>query len=219
MSTLFLNASPWTNNSSTKKRTPTMNRKKTCKNNASSEDTGILSLGDEYVSDVYENFESEIGGVEQETRNSRVNQLLNKITGDAGDGLADFVPVSTPSKKPLEGFESPLLKQTDHRDYSPNNSGEDVMSNYSKIYDPSSSGLLGKPYYANMGIESMGNGTGGNTGHHSVMQKLNYITHILEEIQVEKTSNVTEELILYSFLGVFVIFVVDSFAKAGKYYR
>jgi hypothetical protein len=221
--TLFLNASPWTGNSSTKKRTPTMNRKKTCRNNASvkfddDEDAGILSLGDEYVSDVSENFESAMG--DQGNRNSRVNELLNKITGDAGDGLADFVPVSTPSKKPLEGFESPLLKKTDHRDYSPNNSGEDAMSNYSKIYDPSSSGLLGKPYYANMGIESMSNGGhGGNSGHHSVIQKLNYITHILEEIQVEKTSNVTEELILYSFLGVFVIFVVDSFSKAGKYYR
>jgi hypothetical protein len=197
-----------------------MNRKKTYKNNASAkfddDDNGILSLGDEYVSDVSENFESAMG--DQENRNSRVNQLLNKIT-DSGDGLADFVPVSTPSKKPLEGFESPLLKQTDHRDYSPNNSGEDAMSNYSKIYEPSSAGLLGKPYYANMGIESMSNGAGSGGNNHSVMQKLNYITHILEEIQVEKTSNVTEELILYSFLGVFVIFVVDSFAKAGKYYR
>ena len=60
---LFLNASPWTSNSSTKKRTPTMNRKKTYKNNASvkiddDEDTSILSLGDEYVS---ENFESAMG--------------------------------------------------------------------------------------------------------------------------------------------------------------
>ena len=35
----------------------------------------------------------------------------------------------------------------------------------------------------------------------------------------EKTNTVTEELILYMFLGVFVIFVVDSFAKAGKYTR
>ena len=199
-----------------------MNRKKTCRNNTSvkfedDEDTSVLSLGDEYVPDVSENFESAIE--DQDNRNWKVNRLLNKITGDAGDGLADFVPVSTPSKKPLEGFESPLLKQTEHRDYSPNNSGEDVMSNYSKIYDPSSSGLLGKPYYATMGIESTNNSGSAGNNNHSVMQKLNYITHILEEIQVEKTSNVTEELILYSFLGVFVIFVVDSFAKAGKYYR
>ena len=35
----------------------------------------------------------------------------------------------------------------------------------------------------------------------------------------EKTQNVTEELVLYLFLGVFTIFVVDSFARAGKYTR
>ena len=33
------------------------------------------------------------------------------------------------------------------------------------------------------------------------------------------TQNVTEELVLYMFLGVFTIFVVDSFARAGKYTR
>ena len=43
--------------------------------------------------------------------------------------------------------------------------------------------------------------------------------HLLEEQQDEKTNNVTEELVLYLFLGVFVIFIVDSFARAGKYKR
>ena len=38
-------------------------------------------------------------------------------------------------------------------------------------------------------------------------------------IKDEKTNNVTEELVLYLFLGVFTIFVVDSFARAGKYTR
>ena len=52
-----------------------------------------------------------------------------------------------------------------------------------------------------------------------LMKKLNYMIHLLEEQQDEKTENVTEELILYLFLGVFVIFVVDSFARAGKYTR
>ena len=51
------------------------------------------------------------------------------------------------------------------------------------------------------------------------MKKLNYMIHLLEENKDEKTNTVTEELILYMFLGVFVIFVVDSFAKAGKYTR
>jgi nitrate reductase NapE component len=43
--------------------------------------------------------------------------------------------------------------------------------------------------------------------------------HLLEEQQDIKTSHVTEELILYSFLGVFIIFIVDSFARVGKYVR
>ena len=50
-------------------------------------------------------------------------------------------------------------------------------------------------------------------------QKLNYMIHLLEEQHDERTGHVFEELILYSFLGIFIIFVVDSFAKAGKYVR
>ena len=49
-------------------------------------------------------------------------------------------------------------------------------------------------------------------------EKLNYLIHLLEEQQDEKTQNVTEEVILYSFLGIFIIFVVDSFARVGKYF-
>ena len=52
-----------------------------------------------------------------------------------------------------------------------------------------------------------------------LMRKLNYLIHMMEENKDEKTENVTEELVLYLFLGVFVIFVVDSFARAGKYTR
>ena len=43
--------------------------------------------------------------------------------------------------------------------------------------------------------------------------------HLLEEQKDEKTGHVMEEIILYSFLGVFIIFIVDSFARAGKYTR
>ena len=52
-----------------------------------------------------------------------------------------------------------------------------------------------------------------------LMEKLNYMIKLLEEQQDERTGNVTEELILYSFLGIFIIFIVDSFARVGKYVR
>lgn len=52
-----------------------------------------------------------------------------------------------------------------------------------------------------------------------IYKKLDYLIHLVEEMKDEKTSNVTEELVLYSFLGVFIIYIVDSFARAGKYAR
>ena len=50
-------------------------------------------------------------------------------------------------------------------------------------------------------------------------EKLNYMIYLLEEKRDEKTGHVTEEIILYLFLGIFVIFLVDSFVKTGKYSR
>jgi hypothetical protein len=110
-----------------------------------------------------------------------------------------------------EGFESDLLRRAAGAASAtvPNDLSLDSLSNYTKSYE--AGGILGKPYYAPKGAETEPNG--------AIIQKLNRITNILEDIQMEKTSNITEELILYSFLGVFVIFVVDSFARAGKYHR
>jgi hypothetical protein len=52
-----------------------------------------------------------------------------------------------------------------------------------------------------------------------LLNKINYMINLLEEQQDERTNNVTEEVILYSFLGIFIIFLVDSFARVGKYTR
>ena len=52
-----------------------------------------------------------------------------------------------------------------------------------------------------------------------LLTKINYMINLLEEQQDERTNNVTEEVVLYSFLGIFIIFIVDSFAKTGKYVR
>ena len=52
-----------------------------------------------------------------------------------------------------------------------------------------------------------------------LVDKLNYMIHLLEEKKEEKNGTLHEELILYGFLGVFMIFLVDSFARVGKYYK
>ena len=52
-----------------------------------------------------------------------------------------------------------------------------------------------------------------------LLEKLNYIIDLLEDQQDYKTNSIFEDLILYAFLGIFVIFIVDSFSKSGKYVR
>jgi hypothetical protein len=58
-----------------------------------------------------------------------------------------------------------------------------------------------------------------NDSNQVLIEKLNYMINLLEEQQDQKTGSDTEEVVLYSFLGVFIIFVVDSFTKVGKYTR
>jgi hypothetical protein len=58
-----------------------------------------------------------------------------------------------------------------------------------------------------------------NDSNQVLIEKLNYMINLLEEQQDQKTGSVTEEVVLYSFLGVFIIFVIDSFTKVGKYVR
>jgi hypothetical protein len=58
-----------------------------------------------------------------------------------------------------------------------------------------------------------------NTQQAQLLQRMNYMIHLLEEQQEERTEHVVEELILYSFLGIFTIFMVDSFTRVGKYSR
>jgi|APGre2960657423_1045063.scaffolds.fasta_scaffold20028_2 hypothetical protein len=75
-----------------------------------------------------------------------------------------------------------------------------------------------KQYYSS---NSSSNSSSNNTSDSNqvLIEKLNYMINLLEEQQDQKTGSVTEEVVLYSFLGVFIIFVVDSFARVGKYVR
>lgn len=57
------------------------------------------------------------------------------------------------------------------------------------------------------------------TSNAEVLNKLNYIINLFEEQKDVKTNQKNEEIILYSFLGVFVIYVLDSFVYIGKYSR
>ena len=52
-----------------------------------------------------------------------------------------------------------------------------------------------------------------------MLSKLNNIIELFEDQKEIKTGQKNEEIILYCFLGVFVIYIMDSFVSIGKYSR
>jgi hypothetical protein len=167
---------------------------------------------------------------------SSVSRILKKIeTFDQNDdGLADFKPPPMPKSsqkipRPF-GVES-MRGLEDHGRERGDGGGDDGDGDDGQIpiYVPSppvskiaAANSLGaytnytRGYEAPRGLEFITPSTKPAPTPGNLMEKVNYIIHMLEEQQHEKTNNVTEELILYTFLGVFVIFVCDTFARTGR---
>lgn len=156
----------------------------------------------------------------REKKSEKVEQFLNSMEnmepesdGDDSDheGLAEFHPPPKPelltrNDKVKENFK-PQELSVDHA-ITPEGFNT-LKDKYQQAYNNY------VPYYTNSSAGSSMN----YANRDELMRKLNYLIHMMEENKDEKTENVTEELVLYLFLGVFVIFVVDSFARAGKYTR
>lgn len=52
-----------------------------------------------------------------------------------------------------------------------------------------------------------------------LLNKINYIIYTLDKQKDIKGEQKIEEILLYSFIGIFIIYVLDSFTKIGKYKR
>jgi len=177
---------------------------------------------------------------DNETRTNRVNELINQMSNvsaeNDGQGLADFRPPPMPqmntkkSANPDDSTYDPISlpqnslqipvpmipKNSSANPYLSNRSNLVNYGSYQTAYEPTN--ITPKPYYSRMGL---GNGGGELSQSESsrVLEKINYMIHLLENQENEKTANVTEEFILYTFLGIFMIYVVDSFSRGGKYVR
>jgi hypothetical protein len=238
---LLTTASPWTNDDSqqNKKRTSTM--RNTIKNIPNvqpySESNQEITDNNLQPPSIQES------QIINENRNVKINDLLGKMTlsvDNDGNKLGNFTPPEKPvlnTKKPdmydktagkneMSPYDLMPKVQTNadvpnpyaaptkaNAMYRANESTGSLGSynNYNASYDINA--ISYKPYYAKMG-------TNANMPlDNRLLEKINYMIHLLEEQQVEKSSNITEEFILYTFLGIFVIFVVDSFSRSGKYVR
>lgn len=52
-----------------------------------------------------------------------------------------------------------------------------------------------------------------------LLVKVNHILELLEQQKEIKTNQKNEEIILYCFLGLFILYIIDSFVSIGKYSR
>jgi hypothetical protein len=220
-------ASPWTSDESTKKRQSTMRKTfkiKSQENDVKGVDMDIkIENPEEYVSnsEKYEISNSTPPSIDetqknQQDRNTRVNDLLNKITTveDSNNKLGSFQPLlpnPNLNSKKEEGVNSIILNTMNRQklgNFSANDTPASVYSNYQASYG---NPTLFKKEAPTAPVPAIRD--------NKLMEKINYMIQLLEEQQHEKTNNITEEFILYTFLGVFIIFVVDSFSRAGKYTR
>lgn len=244
MSSLVTSASIWTNDSPNKKRTSSI--RKTLKKHPEPKPIDEMNdMGEDYLSEK-ENYQNMIASSFDDTqsvqndRATRVNDILNKITSVDNDTnkMGSFKPLPNPNyelKKdvndnsmilgsmPPLGYDVPSYSNagnsfkdtTDGRFSSNMENSQMAYGNYQRMYDPTT-------VYYKPNLVATGRSTQPSVQQpmdSKLMEKINYMIRLLEEQQMEKTSNITEEFILYSFLGVFIIFIVDSFSRSGKYTR
>ena len=135
----------------------------------------------------------------------------NKITADTIKSIQQDMTTPDPLRK--NNNEDEDIDRTTH-EYDTKNENPvalettyDLHSKYNEQYE----NIMRQNYQVNPEISK--------SESEELLTKLNYMIHLLEEQQEQKTGHVLEEIILYCFLGVFIIFTIDSFSKVGKYTR
>lgn len=141
-----------------------------------------------------------------------LEQLYKSDTNDSDlDNMGDFEPVQKPMQNTTQQQE---MVHKPPNQYNDNPIDENLFNslqqnteqaNMYKEYINNYNNYTSKPQITNPNNE--------------LLKKLDSILFLLEEQKEEQTHLITEELILYVFLGVFVIYVLDSFVRAGKYVR
>ena len=178
--------------------------------------------------------QSQVEAAQQTQSQSRVANLMSKLNsvkgmsyvqggGDDGSNssetdLADYQPMNSND----EGTGTGAGISAHDNQNSDNNNDDSVVTreNFENLPSTYASQYYQQYVPLSYSSQQQSQGDSGSPGSKDdLMQKMNHIIQMLEDQQDEKTGSVTEELILYCFLGVFVIFVVDSFVRAGKYVR
>jgi len=155
--------------------------------------------------------------------NPKIEAMVKKIheEEEEEEDLSEFQPLGNPSSAGIErmehGMEERMEQQQNMASNNHHDTTEDIQESFTQL--PSQYAKQYYQQYVPYHNQSSDDNTPSGVNKDELLTKLNQIIYLLEEQQDENTGHVTEELILYSFLGVFIIFVVDSFARVGKYVR
>jgi hypothetical protein len=151
----------------------------------------------------------ESAGVQKTFSTDKMNESFGGMNNSLG---------ITVGKSPSPNYDN--TNNLDLNDYNNYGDPKTIEEYYKRVLPGYSSqkDLANRPYYPYRNPNNV-NTTDEYSSQDLLLKKLNYMITLLEEQQDEKTSNVTEEVILYSFLGIFIIFIADTFVKAGKYTR
>ena len=141
---------------------------------------------------------------------------LDSFDDGANQDLENFEPIDPPKISKNNSANTEFIPVEDNEQEVQPDDGALSNIDYSRISQNVSSEYANQyvPYFTEVSNSQKVNREGD-----VLLEKLNYMVHLLEEQKNEKTNNVTEEVVLYCFLGVFVIFITDSFARASKYTR
>jgi hypothetical protein len=140
--------------------------------------------------------------------------ILKKMTAEEEDGEEE-VESMRPRYKKHKGKESmtgisPPLPSSSSSEVTPHHSVGTSYTDYFNAYQQSS---------AASPAATMSKKRRSKHAHllenASTDEKLDYLIFLLEEQRMHRTQFITEEFLLYSFLGVFMIYVVDGFARSG----
>ena len=133
---------------------------------------------------------------------NNMNQDVNMNNNFVHEGF-DNEETSTVSEYPQKYSEKPMSRLEQHRHF---------VSNIKNNIHPINSGLEMNDVPINTHDKM-------TEAQKEINEKISYMIKLLEDQKHEKTEGVFEDVILYSFLGIFMIFLVESFTKAGKYVR
>jgi len=232
-------------NTTSKKRTPSLSipRNKTIKNSGGKSQSNLDDIqnveNDETIfnndnlsispsSPINQNqSQNTLDSIQQDnqTRMTRVQQLINSMNMENdGQSLANFKPIeysNTNTNTNMNVNNNTNMGNTNipvKPLYSMNEQPTILSNPYSSYRDVylGDSKIGNVPYYKNNMNMAKGETL---LPPDRLMEKLNRMLYILEEQQYEPTKHITEEFILYTFLGIFVIYIVDSFTRSGKYIR